>query len=152
MAYLDPRIREVFRSVALGFFNRINSSDFRYEDDTNNLRASSGIGIFKEGVLTDWIENPYVPTRLKEVTYKRGTRTIDGNELLDSVLGQIDTRNFATYVMVVVAAAPYAYSVDQALGSQPADGHIKRGKGWWSEDVVPKLITDFMLNLTRLQY
>ena len=59
-AYLEPRIREVFRQSALAIFDRINRDDFKFESQTDNLRASMGIGVFKDGLLTDWVENPNI--------------------------------------------------------------------------------------------
>lgn len=140
----EPKIKEVFRQVALGLFARINSGDFRFENDTYNLSASIGAGVFIDGVLTDWTENPSVATTPKEVTYKGKKTIINGADLLNTALGEVEVKDMGKYVMIVLAAAPYGIAVDMP------HFFVKRGEGWWSEDVVPKLIEQFRMNARAL--
>ena len=147
-AYLEPRIREVFRQSALAIFDRINRDDFKFESQTDNLRASMGIGVFKDGLLTDWVENPNIAAQPKTMRYKGTTYEIDGRQALEEALAAIDVKGMGKWVMVLVAAVPYALWVD--LGEHNGIAGYKRGTGWWSEDIVPFITDSFRTNVKQL--
>ena len=148
--FLEPRIRTVFRQTAQYIFDRIQRDDFKFESQSHNLLASIGIGVFKDGVLTDWIANPYVPAELKKFKYKGTVYDIDGQQALNEALGAIDVKGMGKWVMVLVAAVPYALFVDLGLGTQRADGMDKRGMGWWSDDFAPSVAEAFRTSAIAL--
>lgn len=149
--HLEPRIREVFRQTAVYIFERISRDDFLFDSQTYNLNASIGIGVFKDGVLTDWITNPLRPTQLKKFIYKGQVQYIDGQQALNEALGAVgrDAKEMGKWVMILIAAVPWAYLVDIGSGNQPSVGD-KRGKGWWSNDLAPDIVEKFRRNAKAL--
>lgn len=143
-AHLDVRIREAFRQAALQVYARVEADDFLYESQTNNLRASTGVGIFKDGVLTDWVQNPIIPTSEKKFTYHGATEMVDGNELLQQALTKIQTDGIGKWVFLVVATVPYAAWVDEG------NGGTKRGSGWWTDDFAPNILDEVIYQLETL--
>ena len=148
--WIEPRIRTLFTDVAFLIFDRINRDDFLFESQTHNLRASIGIGIFKDGVLTDWVTNPEIPTTEKKLVYNKEVTLVDGQAALNDALSDIDVKMLGEWVMVLVAAVPYALSVDLGLGTQRSDGQPKRGVGWWSEDFAKEVAEEFRTKAKEL--
>ena len=144
--YLDTRIQNVFQKVALSIFDKLMREDVLFQNQTGTLTASTGIGIFKTGRMVQWVDNPNYPASQRTVTYKGQKTVVNGQKLLNATLAATDARTAGKYVMVLVSSAPYAYSVEAGLGTQRADGMPKRGIGWWSEDIVPHLTQQFLLN------
>lgn len=144
--YLDTRIQNVFQKVALSIFDKLMREDVLFQNQTGTLTASTGIGIFKNGRMVQWVDNPNYPASQQTVTYKGQKTVVNGQKLLNATLAATDARTAGKYVMVLVSSAPYAYSVEAGLGTQRADGMPKRGIGWWSEDIVPYLTQQFLLN------
>lgn len=149
--WIEPRIRTLFTDVAFLIFDRINRDDFLFESQTHNLRASIGIGIFKDGVLTDWVTNPEIPTTNKLLVINGEFTLFDGQLALNEALGSMDVKSLGEWVMVLVAAAPYALAVDTGLeGKQRSDGQPKRGVGWWSEDFAKEVAEEFRTKAKEL--
>ncbi len=145
MAVLEPKIRIAFTMTAQQLFARIVADDFRFQSQTNNLRASTGIGVFKDGILTDWISNPEIPILSSPQFTTAGTGITgwmaDGNDLLTEALFGTQMADGADWTFYVVSAAPYASFVDDGGGG------IKRGAGWWSEDLIEFIQNTLIANL-----
>ena len=80
--------------------------------------------------------------------YKGTTYEIDGRQALEEALAAIDVKGMGKWVMVLVAAVPYALWVD--LGEHNGIAGYKRGTGWWSEDIVPFITDSFRTNVKQL--
>lgn len=153
VAVLEPKIRASFTATATQLFARIIADDFKFKSQTNNLRASTGIGVFKNGVLTDWISNPEIPIisspQFTTENLAGGKTSItgwmaDGNDLLTEALFGAQMADGADWTFYVVSAAPYASFVDDGGGG------VKRGSGWWSDDLI-EFIKDSLFSNLKLQ-
>jgi hypothetical protein len=143
---LEPKIRMAFTITAQSLFQRIADDDFRFQSQTNNLRASTGIGVFRNDVLTDWISNPDIPINSSPKFTSKGITGVlaDGNDLLSEALYSTHMADGADWTFYVVSAAPYASFVDDGGGG------VKRGYGWWSEDLI-QFIQEELIDNLKLQ-
>ena len=81
-AYLDTRIQNVFQKVALSIFDKLMREDVLFQNQTGTLTASTGIGIFKNGRMVQWVDNPNYPASQRTVTYKGQKTVVNGQTLL----------------------------------------------------------------------
>ena len=144
-------IMSIFTLTAAAVFEWIDSHEGFYLDQTFNLRDSIGVGVFKNGVLVNWIQTPspkatsgkYFGERSDE--YAGGNNPystyISGRELLNTAITEGKYSNFADYALVVYATAPYGIVVE--------DGNGKRGTGWWSEGLIPHVKERFITTIAK---
>ena len=144
-------IMSVFTLTAAAVFEWIDGHEGYYMDQTYNLRDSIGVGVFKKGVLVNWIQTPspkatsgkYFTKRSDE--YASGNNPystyISGRELLNDAISRGEYSNFAEYALVVYATAPYGILVE--------DGNGKRGTGWWTEGLIPYVSNRFLTEVAK---
>lgn len=123
-------VKTIFIETSHAVFEWIDAHSAYYQDQTYNLRDSIGVGVYKEGVLQQWVQHPQAKATDKRLfTYKGEKIYVDGRELLQEAITAGDESDFADYALVLFAAAPYGILVEEGGG--------KRGTGWWSEGLVP---------------
>lgn len=141
--------RQILENTAKEVSSWINSQTY-YTNRTYNLTDSVGVAIYKKGVLVSWVGNPTkMASTAKTIMYHRNMIQVDGRSLLNEAIrnGSYLYGGFADYTLVVFAEAPYAYWVDQSLGS---GGSNKKGKGWWSEGLVPHIKNTFVKEFNKV--
>ena len=104
--YLDTRIQNVFQKVALSIFDKLMREDVLFQNQTGTLTASTGIGIFKNGRMVQWVDNPNYPASQRTVTYKGQKTVVNGQKLLNATLAATDARTAGKYVMVLPPELP----------------------------------------------
>ena len=67
--YLDARVQNVFQKVALSIFDKLMREDVLFQNQTGTLTASTGIGIFKNGRMVQWVDNPNYPASQRTVRH-----------------------------------------------------------------------------------
>ena len=135
-------IRYIFSETAHAVFEWIDSHSLYYHDQTFNLRDSIGVGVYKDGVLQEWIHQPAAKaTTDRRFSYKRYVAQINGRDLLETAISSGEDSDFAKYTMVLYAAAPYGIFVQEGGG--------KRGTGWWSEGLVPCVKERFLTTAAK---
>ena len=137
----------VFNIVIDSVYNWLDGYERTWESDTFNLYDSIGFGKYKRGVLWKFYQDKgRKATADKKVWLSKGNIvTVNGFELLQSAIGSKEGGDFAEYSLVLFAAVPYAEWVELSLGD---GGPNKRGKGWWSDGIVPytrKIFSDTVL-------
>lgn len=144
-------IRSVFTITASAVYEWIDDHPLFYKDQTYNLRDSIGVGVYKDGVLLNWIQHPspkatvrgkYAPPHKEDAPALYYTY-FQGRDLLNQAISNGVASNFAKYVLVVYATAPYGLLVE--------DGGGKRGTGWWTEGLVPYVKKRFLSELTKFK-
>jgi len=136
----------VFNIVIDSVYNWLENCH-TWENDTYNLYDSIGFGKYKRGVLWKFYQDKgRRATADKKVWLSKGNIvTVNGFELLQAAIGSKEGGDFAEYSLVLFAAVPYAEWVELSLGD---GGPNKRGKGWWSDGIVPytrKIFSDTVL-------
>lgn len=125
-----------FNNLLYKITELIRSINFEWEDDTFNLRASIGAGIYdKNGVLVNWSGkiNP-INTLSKSKKYKGNRVYYDGNDLLQVALNNSQPTG-STYSLRVFVSNPYGYFVD----SNPY-----KGNGWI--DILEREVDNLMIS------
>jgi hypothetical protein len=137
---------EIFTEVAKSVFAFIDSQQY-YKNDTFNLRDSVGVGIYDGGTLVKWIDNP-MPKATGSTTYTyHGVKyTISGRDKLERAINNAHRATIGQYSMIIFCAAPYGYFVEKSLGD---GGDNKRGKGWWSEGLIPHAKATFVAQCNK---
>jgi hypothetical protein len=137
---------EIFTEVAKSVFAFIDATGY-YNDETFNLRDSVGVGIYDGGTLVKWIDNP-TPKASGTTTYTyHGVKhTISGRDKLEKAINNAHRTTMGQYSMIIFCAAPYGYFVEKSLGD---GGDNKRGKGWWSEGLIPEVRKSFTNECAR---
>lgn len=141
--------RQIFENTAKEVASWMDSQTY-YTNRTYNLTDSVGVGVYKKGVLVSWAGNPAKRASVANIIRYRGNMIhVDGRSLLNEAIrkGSSTYGAFADYTLVVFAEAPYAYWVDQSLGS---GGNNKKGKGWWSEGLVPHIKSTFVKEFNKV--
>ena len=130
---LSNRIHNVLRELANKVFTYIadttpNRGDGNMPYYTGNMRDSTGLGVYYNGVLST-----FIPPRVAEThqTYReRGYDEIWGFDYIRSVLSNTQDFNKGIWV-VLYSTVPYALKIE-TKGSKYWD------KGWFSEGIVDK--------------
>lgn len=132
-------IMPIFAATAQAIFDWIDNHKGYYQNQTYNLRDSTGVGVFKDGVLVEWISNP-APIAQIDTPYLSGDSMlytyINGRDLLNEAIKSGQHSDFAKYTLVLYSAAPYGVEVDEGGG--------KRGTGWWSQGLIPLVEKTFI--------
>ena len=129
--YLEFSRRSLYmcKDVANWMISYIDEHNFEFEDRTYNLRAGTGIGIYKNGSLVSWQGTQ--PTDLGNVPkYTKKWGEINGRSLLLDALENAGSYTDPKYniSMVLISATPYAPIVD--AGGASGDNV---GKGFFTE-------------------
>jgi len=140
-------IMRLFTNVSKAVFEWIDNHPSYYKDRTFNLRDSIGVGIYKEGVLLDWIHQPSEKaTEGKKFKYKNYKTIVYGRELLNEAITGGNYSDIATYALVLYATAPYGLFVE--LGG-PSGGN--KGVNWWSEGLIPMVEDKFRQEIKAIE-
>lgn len=135
-------VRIIFTETSKAVFEWIDAHSLYYQDQTFNLRDSIGVGIYKQGVLQEWIHEPtQKATTKRPFTYNGEKMMVDGRELLMEAISLGDESDFGDYTLVVYATAPYGILVEEGGG--------KRGTGWWSEGLIPYVTERFLTTAAK---
>jgi len=127
---------EIFTVVARSVFEFIAAPGY-FHNETNNLSNSIGIGIYENGVLVQWIDNPAAENALpKTYIYHGISYPVNGRAELEKAISAAAGTVIGGYSMIVFCALPYGLWVDRSLGDGGTD---KRGRGWWSEGLIPEV-------------
>ena len=133
---------EIFVKVAQSVFAFIDAKGY-YDNDTNNLRNSIGIGIYASGVLVKWIDNPTpLPEAPKTYIYHGVKYPVSGKDKLEKAINNAHRVNMGAYSMIIFCAIPYGYFLDRGLGY--GGGSSKTGYGWWSHGLIPEVRKAFI--------
>lgn len=154
LRYIVPVINEkyvktVFVNTAKAVFDWMSKQSY-FTNRTYNLMDSVGVGIYKQGVLVKWVTNPGKKASApRMITYHRERISVDGRALLQEAINASAAMAaaFADYTLVVFAKAPYGAWVDLSLGD---GGSNKRGKGWWSDGLVPHVKEAFQTEFNKV--
>lgn len=154
LRYIVPAINEkyvqaVFVNTAKEVFDWMGKQNY-FTNRTYNLMDSVGVGIYKKGVLVNWVTNPgKKASSPRQITYHGNRMSIDGRSLLQEAINASAAMvaSFADYTLVVFAKAPYGAWVDLSLGD---GGTNKAGKGWWSEGLVPHIKDVFKKEFNKI--
>lgn len=140
-------VRLAFVQAAQNVFERINNSDYRFGDYSLGLKNSMGVGIFKDGVLTDWVHNPAYEGDVSLSVELFGadmlSRAVEGRRALDMAL-QSEAFGGNDWSFIFIAAAPYAEIVDEGFYTRTG---INPGQGWWTDDFRDWVIKDVVSQL-----
>lgn len=144
-------IMPIFTQTADAVFEWIDGLSVLYLNDTFNLRDSIGFGVFKHGVLLNWIQTPspkatsnkfFNPVSGKyENEMSFYSITLSGRELLNKAIADGEYSTIADYAIVLYVAMPYGVDVEYGGG--------KRGTGWWSEGLVPYVQESFLTAIAK---
>ncbi len=132
----ENEIDLVFNRVIDRVYTWLDGYEREWKSRTFNLYDSIGFGKYKQGVLWRFYQDKSrLATEDKLLWVAKGTiETINGFDLLQAAIGSKEGADTAEYALVLFAAVPYAEWVELSLGK---GGSNKRGKGWWSNGIVP---------------
>lgn len=137
-------IKPIFVLTAASVFEWIDDHPAFYQDQTYNLRDSIGVGVYKDGVLLNWIQHPS-PKAVKQGRYAAPNAQyytyFKGRDLLRKAIAGGKESNLAKYTLVLYATAPYGLLVE--------DGNGRRGTGWWTQGLVPHVKARFIYEKKR---
>lgn len=133
---VENEIDLVFNRVIDRVYTWLDGYEREWESRTFNLYDSIGFGKYKQGVLWRFYQDKNKrATEDKNLWIAKNTVVaINGFDLLQAAIGSKEGADTAEYALVLFAAVPYAEWVELSLGD---GGGSKRGKGWWSNGIVP---------------
>ena len=155
----EKYVKKVFVNTAKAVFDWMSKQSY-FTNRTYNLSDSVGVGIYKQGVLVNWVTNPASKASAPRVITYHGERiSVDGRALLQEAINASASMaaTFADYTLVIFVKAPYGAWVELGLGaygdSDGSDGQshpAKAGYGWWSEGLVPYIKETFVTEFNKV--
>lgn len=138
-----PALAEKLKDVAQQIVNAIDGDEFQIPVYTGNLKASTGVGVYVDGVLTS-----FIPTSKAVKIHRSGFGElnrygIDGSQFLENTLNEAASSFSSGVWIVLFSTVPYAYRINDE-GSP-----LGRGQGFFNA-TASEMAKDVLLGLKEI--
>lgn len=121
-------IEKVIKLCIQEMYSWLDSNYKEWENDTYNLLDSTGVGVYKDGVLIELVPlAAQRATKPRTITYHRQKKSVDGRALLIEAINNKNVKG-SHYTFVLFSTADYAKAVEQG-----GDSGGNRGKDWFKK-------------------
>lgn len=109
---ITPKVIDVLTRVAQGIVDAIDGGTFEIPIYTGNLKDSTGVAVYADGVIKS-----FIPTKTAGKLHKSGFDgvnhyAIDGTQFLQNTINEAATTFSKGIWFVVLSTVPYAYRIN----------------------------------------
>lgn len=125
---IDGKVEEIIKSCIAEMYSWLDTNEKEWMNDTYNLLDSTGIGVYKDGVLIELV--PLAAARASSpriITYQGVKKSVNGRNLLIEAINKASDID-GHYTLAIFSTADYARAVEDGGSSG-----INRGKDWFKK-------------------